>query len=921
MVSKINRNNRKLYYNQNIVCCRSMSVVNNERGKFAKNRQIQKTKRVENLVYNRQNCVTQTVEDEDDIHVVPDISIDHPTTTNCFDPVFQNEIVIDLAENDNNVDFDLDFTNIPSDLVDLSYCRFVVELDVLAKQLQQCTKCCTPLHLHNSLGVRPLGLSGILFVQCTECGNIDRIKLGKTHYRTEVKRGNGIFDINTKVTTGMIHAGIGETQLNNLLAAMNIHCINSKTLKEREIEIGEIIESNAEASEKKFLLEEAVEAITLNEDSQQQKGIHASTETCWQKKGSGRAYNSLSGVASLIGQKTGKVLHHTIRSGDCRVSKAMEPDMVVQMIRDLKEQNVPISELAGDDDSTGYNRAIKEMPDLHMDKISDRNHVTKNIVNKLYSMKPKHKELSVMVINAITRNFAYMVDQNKGNQAGIENGLRASIEHIFGEHAHCMQSWCGHLKDKTTYKHSSLPHGKDLKSLDLKSDLEKWFLDKLVPNSKKLANLASSQANESLNMTIATKAPKYKHYSASSSLSYRVSSAVLQKNEGYSYVSEVHESSGLSPGAETLKRSLKLNRKRDRKSTISKTKEGKKQRLLLKKKRSSKNSGMEVREEKTYESEIEIEHPDQEEIPEVMEIDEVDKEAITVAPLLVFDLETTGLSRSSDIIQLAAYSKDSTFDTYILPSQPISKEATNITKITVRGNNMLYNSNPVNFKYPHQALTDFVTFLSEFSCKPILVGHNIKRFDCHILYNALRFYNMYSEFCSHIIGFVDSLDVFKHVVPGLSSYSQTSLVDTLLDETYAARNALEDTRLLFRLITCTSQGNVISDNITAQFGIHNAQICLTWNATEDHLFLECNVLNLENEILLEDAFARRRGRCFKHKTISCVTSDQGDMIFQEFSDSGFSLVLKTVKGKADGNWKCVHGLQEANVDIVLSKGT
>ncbi|XP_052067585.1 uncharacterized protein LOC127706898 isoform X2 [Mytilus californianus] len=636
---------------------------------------------------------------------------------------------------------------------------------------------------------------------------------------------------------GMIHAGIGETQLNNLLAAMNIHCINPKTLKEREMEIGEVLESNAEASEKNFLLEEAIEAITLDEDSQQQKGINASTDTCWQKKGSGRAYNSLSGVASLIGQKTGKVLHHTMRSGDCRVctianrkgevprkhkctknwtgsAKAMEPDMVVQMIRDLNEQNVPISELAGDDDSTGYNRAMKEMPDLQMVKTSDRNHVTKNIVNKLYSLKPKHKELSVMVINAITRNFAYMLDQNKGNQAGIENGLRASIDHIFGEHAHCMQSWCGYLKDKSTYKHSSLPHGKDLKSLDLKSDLEKLFLDKLVPNSKKLANLASSQANESLNMTIATKAPKYKHYSASSSLSYRVSSAVLQKNEGYGYVSEVHESSGLSPGGETVKRSLKLNRKRDRKSTVSKTKEGKKQRLLLKKKRTSKNSGMEVREGKTYESEIGIEHPDQEEIPEVMEIGEVDKEAMTVAPLLVFDLETTGLSRSSDIIQLAAYSKDSTFDTYILPSQPISKEATNITKITVCGNNMLYNSKPVNFKYPHQALTDFITFLSEFSCKPILVGHNIKRFDCHILYNALRFYNMYSEFCSHIIGFVDSLDVFKHVVPGLASYSQTSLVDTLLDETYAAHNALEDTRLLFRLVTCTSQGNVISDNIT-----------------------------------------------------------------------------------------------------------
>lgn len=56
--------------------------------------------------------------------------------------------------------------------------------------------------------------------------------------------------------------------------------------------------------------------------------------------------------------------------------------------------------------------------------------------------------------------------------------------------------------------------------------------------AKKLANLSSSQANESLNNTIASKTPKAKHYSASASLSYRVETAVLQKNEGYSYVSK-----------------------------------------------------------------------------------------------------------------------------------------------------------------------------------------------------------------------------------------------------------------------------------------------------------------------------------------------------------------------------------------------
>jgi len=38
--------------------------------------------------------------------------------------------------------------------------------------------------------------------------------------------------------SGMLHAGIGETQLNNLLSTMNLHCIDHKSLKAREHEVG-----------------------------------------------------------------------------------------------------------------------------------------------------------------------------------------------------------------------------------------------------------------------------------------------------------------------------------------------------------------------------------------------------------------------------------------------------------------------------------------------------------------------------------------------------------------------------------------------------------------------------------------------------------------------------------------------------------
>lgn len=43
---------------------------------------------------------------------------------------------------------------------------------------------------------------------------------------------------------------------------------------------------------------------------------------------------------------------------------------------------------------------------------SDKNYVKKNIVKRLYELRSKHKELSIKVVNAISKNFSYMVSQN-----------------------------------------------------------------------------------------------------------------------------------------------------------------------------------------------------------------------------------------------------------------------------------------------------------------------------------------------------------------------------------------------------------------------------------------------------------------------------------------------------------------------------
>lgn len=48
--------------------------------------------------------------------------------------------------------------------------------------------------------------------------------------------------------TGVLHAGMGFTHLENFFACLNIPCINAKTFKKHEEEVGQAIENVAKDS-------------------------------------------------------------------------------------------------------------------------------------------------------------------------------------------------------------------------------------------------------------------------------------------------------------------------------------------------------------------------------------------------------------------------------------------------------------------------------------------------------------------------------------------------------------------------------------------------------------------------------------------------------------------------------------------------
>lgn len=62
-------------------------------------------------------------------------------------------------------------------------------------------------------------------------------------------------------------------------------------------------------------------------------------------------------------------------------------------------------------------------------KLSDKNHVRKNMSNALYKLQEKHKSLSTKAIIHLLKDVSYAISQNKGNAKDLETNLKA-IFHI-----------------------------------------------------------------------------------------------------------------------------------------------------------------------------------------------------------------------------------------------------------------------------------------------------------------------------------------------------------------------------------------------------------------------------------------------------------------------------------------------------------
>ncbi|XP_076110691.1 uncharacterized protein LOC143079310 isoform X2 [Mytilus galloprovincialis] len=633
--------------------------------------------------------------------------------------------------------------------------RRVVELDVLARSMN-CEKCSSWLRLSDIKDEVIYGMASFSYISCpsSACQHISLVPTGKK------SNGKG-FNINYKVCLAMINAGMGPSHVNNFLTGCNIPPVDASTLRKKQKELAPVIIEAAEASCKEAQREE----LECSECSE----LEGSFDAGWQKRGSGWSYNSHTGS-----------------------SKGMEPDMACSMIQRLAEDGYTVGTLHADNDATTQSR----LP-CSIIKKDDKTHVKKNLSKRLYGLSKNYKQLkSAKVITYIVRCFMYTISKHQNSKQSMKTELATIVPHIFGHHEQCSPTWCTYVKDPTKFRFKHLPNGKALSGDKLREELDK-LAQNYIERADRLLNLGSTQSNESFNNSVASFAPKNRFYGGTKSLKARVSSAVMQKNEGYGWLSKVNKNSLLSPGHLTILHGIRKDRRRKQIRKTQSTTNFKRKRLTIKSKKLKDNQRESVKEGDTYGGEIEVqEHIDTETIPSKMKFGGEES-------VVVFDLETTGLSRKSDITQLAAFDGTTVFNEYVSPREVISPKSSEITGLTFdfSCDQMYHHGKPVKSRDIQIVLLEFIEFISK-KKKPILFGHNIASFDIPISMNKLRQHSLLSEFMLHIYGCIDTIKLArrKFKTKDIGNHKQQTLVTKLLGVEYDAHNACADVTSLFQLL-------------------------------------------------------------------------------------------------------------------------
>lgn len=375
---------------------------------------------------------------------------------------------------------------------------------------------------------------------------------------------------NEDAVLGITSIGSGYSHLKELFTNLDVPVMSSTTYDKIQKDQQSDWASAANQCTLDALYEEIEMAKALGSvDSDGNALIVVVCDGGWGKRSYGKAFNSLSGCAVLIGLRTKKVLFHDTRNKychtcriansniapvkehDCNInykgpSSGMESDIITQGFKFCQDHKARFHQLIADGDSNTYKNLrdirIYRNPDVFIEKFECVNHLHRNFRSKFSNLstlakfdcdlrkhiKPKKGNDISKGVKAASKYWREtnltMYEQIKN----LENDIMNAPRHYFGVHDKCNTYFCNHNTTQAAIENLQL-----LKDDGIYYEVLNLCQHYFAGNAKSLLlNYTTNAAEEFMSVVAKFIGGKRINYSLGRSYSARVAAAVVQYNTG-----------------------------------------------------------------------------------------------------------------------------------------------------------------------------------------------------------------------------------------------------------------------------------------------------------------------------------------------------------------------------------------------------
>lgn len=299
-----------------------------------------------------------------------------------------------------------------------------------------------------------------------------------------------MINANIAAASGIVATGIGYSQFEELFSAMDVPVFASSTYTQLQEIVYDNWEKTAAESMEAAANREKETAIAEGRVKDGFAHIDVYVDGAWSSRSYGSNFRANSGTAAIIGKRFGEVLYMAVKNKYCVIcaraekkgldpnqhkcyknykgsSGAMEADIICEGFKASKEMyGIIYARMVGDGDSSTYAKILGAKPyDNHIvEKIECRNHILRNLCNKLRSVAKDTKyslahrktltnekvmSMRKVIVKSIKHHKHSSISKNVSITL-LHNDIVNSIAHAYGDHRLCSEYNCTKEKNYFT---------------------------------------------------------------------------------------------------------------------------------------------------------------------------------------------------------------------------------------------------------------------------------------------------------------------------------------------------------------------------------------------------------------------------------------------------------------------------------------